>query len=281
MSHNPKTARLSTAGRAMFTPCAPPAEREIVIISDDEEMATPTPTPTPTPVAVPVYPVVATPEESTATSPTPAPSLAAPVEDEEIGWKCKYYFKLAPETAYYHTLLTHVLDDYFPDLHASISYHYTKYKHPLEATFWKVELVVTAWNDIINGHEVETVHSAPARRAHALDGMEDAAQNAYIHYHGRRFEAMREDSFRFLSRNDHEGVWQVLALPENDPTLEATVQHVHAMQGVDDEVKGELRASQRVQRRLQKQVDELRAQLGQPSIYKKKRHSFTMIDTAP
>ena len=104
MSHNPKTARLSIASyRAMFTPRAPQAEREIVIISDDEEMATPTPTPAPTPVAVPVYPVVATPEESTATSPTPAPSPTAPVEDEEIGWKCKYYFKPALETAYYHS----------------------------------------------------------------------------------------------------------------------------------------------------------------------------------
>ena len=106
-----------------------------MIISDDEEMATPTPTPAPTPAIVPVYPVVATPEESSATSPTPAPSPAVPVVDEEIGWKCKYYFKLAPETAYYHTLLTHVLDDYYPDLHVSISYHCAEYQHPLEATF--------------------------------------------------------------------------------------------------------------------------------------------------
>ena len=59
------------------------------------------------------------------------------------------------------------------------------------------------------------------------------------------------------------------------------MQHVHAMQGVGEEVKEELRASRRAQRRLQKQVDELRAQLGQPPIYKKKRRSFTMIDTAP
>ena len=73
--------------------------------------------------------------------------------------------------------------------------------------------------------------------------MEDAAQDAYIYYHGRRFEAMKEDHFRFLPRNDHESVWQVLAPPESDPTLEATVQHVHAMQGVDEEVKEELRAS--------------------------------------
>ena len=221
MSHNPKTARLSTAGyHAMFTPRAPQAEKEIVIISDDEVeplveddeewMATPTPAPAPapapTPAVAPVYVVPATPTESSATSPTPVPPLAVPVVDEEMGWKCKYYFKLAPEMAYYHTLLTQVLDDYYPDQHASTNYHCAEYQHPLEATFWKVELVVTAWNDIKNGHEVETVHRATARRAHALDGMEDAAQDAYIYYHGRRFKAMREDRFRFLPRNDHEGV---------------------------------------------------------------------------
>ena len=122
----------------------------------------------------------------------------------------------------------------------------------MEVTFWKVELVVTAWNDIKNAHEVETVHSAIARQAHTLVGMEDAAQDAYIYYHGPRFEAMKEDRFMFLPRNDHEGNWQVLAPPESDPTLEAIVQHVHAMQGVDEEVKGELRASQRAERRLQK-----------------------------
>jgi hypothetical protein len=44
------------------------------------------------------------------------------VVDEEMCWRHKYYFKPAPETAYYHTLLTRVLDDYYPDLHASIKY---------------------------------------------------------------------------------------------------------------------------------------------------------------
>ena len=53
------------------------------------------------------------------------------------------------------------------------------------------------------------------------------------------------------------------------------------MQGVDEEVKGELRALQRAERHLQKQVDELHAQLGLPPIYKKKLRSFTMVDTAP
>ena len=131
----------------MFTPHAPQVEKEIVVISDDEQwMATPTPAPAPapTPAVAPIYATAATPAESSATSPTPVPSPAVPVVDEEMGWTCKYYFKQALEMAYYHNLLTHVLDDYYPDLHASISYHCAEYQHPLEATFWKVELVVTA-----------------------------------------------------------------------------------------------------------------------------------------
>ena len=62
-------------------------EKEIVVISDDEEwMATPTPTPAPapTPDVTPVYAAAATPAESSATSPTPVPSLAVPMVDEEI-----------------------------------------------------------------------------------------------------------------------------------------------------------------------------------------------------
>ena len=87
MSRNPKTARLSTAGyRAMFTPHAPQVEKEIVVISNDEEsMATPTPAPAPSPAVAPIYPAVATPTESSATSPTPVPSPAVPMVDEEIG----------------------------------------------------------------------------------------------------------------------------------------------------------------------------------------------------
>ena len=156
MPRNPKTARLSSAGyRAMFTPRAPQEEKEIVVISDDEVeplieedeewMATPTPAPAPAPTlaVAPVYAIAATPTKSSATSPTLVPPPAVPVVDEKMGWMCKYYFKQAPEIAYYHTLLTQVLDDYYTDLHASINYHCAEYQHPLEATFWKVELVVT------------------------------------------------------------------------------------------------------------------------------------------
>ena len=88
----------------MFTPRVPQVEKEIVVISDDEEwMATPTPAPAPTPAIAPVYVVAATPTESSATSPTPVAPPAVPMVDEEMGWTCKYYFKQAQETAYYHS----------------------------------------------------------------------------------------------------------------------------------------------------------------------------------
>lgn len=67
--------------------------------------------------------------------------------------------------------------------------------------------------------------------------------------HGHRFEAMREDHFRYLPRNDVEGQWQVLAPLASDPTLDTMATHIHAKQGVDEDGKRELRASQRAERR--------------------------------
>jgi hypothetical protein len=54
------------------------------------------------------------------------------------------------------------------------------------------------------------------------ESMEDAAYNTYLYYHGRRFEAMKEDGFRFFPRYEPtEGTW-VMKHPEGStPTLEA------------------------------------------------------------
>lgn len=81
--------------------------------------------------------------------------------------------------------------------------------------------------------------------------MEDAALEAYIHYHGRRYEAMRGDRFRFLPRHDpNEGTWAILHPQDSEPTLDATVRHVHIMQMENDDLKQELREAQRVARRF-------------------------------
>jgi len=51
-------------------------------------------------------------------------------------------------------------------------------------------VIITARNNVDNSDEVESIHEIKVRRASAYESMEDAAQAAYFHYHGRRFEAM-------------------------------------------------------------------------------------------
>jgi len=46
-------------------------------------------------------------------------------------------------------------------------------------------------------------------------------------------------------------------------------------------LRQELRVAQQAGKRLQHQVDELRGQLGQPPIYKKKPCKFVLQDRAP
>ena len=79
-----------------------------------------------------------------------------------------------------------------------------------------------------------------------MDSMEDATQEAYIHYHRRRYEAMKEDRFRFLPRYDpNDGTW-VIQNPQNSgPTMDATIKHVHVMQMENEDLKEELREAQR------------------------------------
>jgi hypothetical protein len=74
--------------------------------------------------------------------------------------------------------------------------------------------------------------------------MEDAAQEAYLYYHGRHFEATQENRYRFLPRYDHvERTWAVLAPSASDPTMDTTVRHLCAMQEANEALKEELRAA--------------------------------------
>ena len=175
-----------------------------------------------------------------------------------------------------------MLEDYYPDLNATIKYYCAEHTHPLEATYWKTNLSVTVWNEANDSQKVETIHSHIARRATTMDSMEDAAQEAYIHYHGRHYEAMKEDPFRFLPRHDpNDGTWVIQNPQNSDPTLDATVRHVHVMQMENEGLKEELHEAQRTVKSFQKENGALRAQLGLPPLYEKKPLEFTVINTAP
>jgi hypothetical protein len=231
---------------------------EVVHITDDEEeelmeveasSATASDGPDSTPMAVPIPPVDAPvlaatppPASQAASAPTPVPSPAAPEELEEMGWTTRNKFKEASKDAHYHNLLTTILAEYYPDLAASVKYYYAEHQHPVEATYWKTNVIITAWNNIDQSQDVVTS---------TYDSMEDAAQEAYLHYHGRRFEDMQGNRYRFLPCYDPvENTWAVLAPSASDPTMDTTVRHLSAMQEANKALKDELRAAQKYEKRL-------------------------------
>jgi hypothetical protein len=164
---------------------------EVVHMTDDEEeepmeveasSATASDGPTSTPVAVPIPPVdapvpAATPPlaSQAASAPTPVPTLAALEEPEEMGWTTRNKFKEASKDAHYHNLLTTMLAEYCPDLAASVKYYCAEHQHPVEATYWKTNVIITAWNNTDQSQDVVITHSHQSRRANAYDSMEDAA----------------------------------------------------------------------------------------------------------
>jgi hypothetical protein len=175
-----------------------------------------------------------------------------------------------------------MLAEYYPDLAASVKYYCADYKHPVEATYWKTNVIITAWNNTDQSQDVVTIHSHLSRCASAYDSMEDAAQEAYLHYHGRRFEDMQDNCYMFLPRYDPvEKTWAVLAPSASDPTIDTTARHLSSMQEANKALREELRAAQKSEKHLQKQIDEMAVQLGQPTMYKKKARVFTMVDRAP
>jgi hypothetical protein len=210
------------------------------------------------------------------------PSPAASEEQEEIGWTTRNKFKEAPKDAHYHNLLTTMLAEYYPDFAASVKYYCAEHKHPVEATYWKTNVIITTWNNTDQSQDVVTTHSHRSRGASAYDSMEDATQEAYLHYHGRCFEDMQNNRYRYLPRYDpKEKTWAVLAPSASDPTMDTTMRHLSAMQEANEALKEELRAAQKYEKRLQKQIDEMAIQLGQPTIYQKKARVFTLDACSP
>jgi hypothetical protein len=61
-----------------------------------------------------------------------------------MGWTTRNKFKDAPEDAHYHNLLTTVPAEYYPDLAATVKYYCADHKHPVEATYWKTNVIVAA-----------------------------------------------------------------------------------------------------------------------------------------
>jgi hypothetical protein len=112
--------------------------------------------------------------------------------------------------------------------------------------------------------------------------MEDAAFNAYLYYHGHRFEAMKEDCFRFFPHYDpKEDTW-VIKHPEGlSPTLVVQVRLTNNQQIVIDVLKEELRKQRNFNEQARVVIDDYRAQRNMSRIHEKINIPLVATDTAP
>ena len=116
---------------------------------------------------------------------------------------------------------------------------------------------------------MDTIHGHFTKREDVYASMEAAAEKAYTNYHGKRYEQMRNDQFRYLPREDQDGSW-VMTDPGNvNTTMEATVIHAHTLKRANDDLQQEVYLVHRAWKRAQEEIDSLRDQLGLPPRFKK------------
>ena len=172
--------------------------------------------------------------------------------------------------AYHHTRLVSMLHQYYPEMHAHVKYNNVEYLHPTEISYWKSDVVITKWDYRVGGQRVHTTYECVTKRANVYASMEDAAEEAYLFYHGKRFEHMEHDPYRHLPHEEYaHGPWTMKDHGNADATLEAMVGYAHSQKVANDELKQEVSILHKAWSRAQEEIEDLRAQLALPPRYKK------------
>ena len=129
---------------------------------------------------------------------------------------------------------------------------------------------------------MESIHSHTVSRATMEESMEDAAYHAYLYYRGCRFEAMKEDGFRFFPRYDPTEETWVINHPEGlSPTLEAQVRLTYEQQMKIGALEEEFRRQRNFNKQARVVIDDYIAQLNIPWIHEKIDVTLVATDTAP
>jgi hypothetical protein len=89
------------------------------------------------------------------------------------------------------------LENYYPDLQATLEYRSTDHRHPLMRSYWDTKLWVKSVDVDKKAHKVELIHTTQVSRATAERSMADAIYNALVYYHCRRFDDMQYDGLRY------------------------------------------------------------------------------------
>ena len=104
-----------------------------------------------------------------------------------------------------------------------MEYVYEEHTHPLEDTYWKTRACISLRDEEKEAYQLDASYSHHAHRATMEDGIEDAAAEAYMGLHARRFEDMKEDQYRFLPRHHPELEWAMMDPQGMDPTTQVMV----------------------------------------------------------
>ena len=120
------------------------------------------------------------------------------------------WYKLGCESSISHHRLMGSLQTHYADWDAAVVYVCEEHTHPLEDTYWKTRACISIRDEEKEAYQLDTSYSHHARRATMEDGIEDAAAEAYMGLHARRFEDMKEDQHQFLPRQHRELEWAMM-----------------------------------------------------------------------
>ena len=168
-----------------------------------------------------------------------------------------------------HQRLVELLTDHYADWNASVHYTCFRFTHPLENTYWKTIVTISARNEELKASEVEIAHRHMGRRATMEDSIEAAAYHAWVTLRGNRFDAIRQGHDRHLPRADKdlEDGWGMLEPLGLDATARGAVYFAYDMVKKSQNLEDTVRQQGRDLKRLQKESDDLRERLGEPRIY--------------
>ena len=117
-------------------------------------------------------------EEDTVQENQPTPAM---------GWTTKIWYKLGCESSISHHRLMGILQTYYADWEAAVEYVCEGHTHPLEDTYWKTRACISIRDEEKEAYQLDASYSYHACCATMEDGIEDAAAEACMGLHGRRF----------------------------------------------------------------------------------------------
>ena len=184
-----------------------------------------------------------------------------------MGWTKEKYTKLGNNVSESHARLMGLLQAYNSDMETAVEYFFEENKHPLEDTYWKSRVCISVWDEAKRAFRVYSVYNHRVSHATMKESMDDAAFEAYMGLHARRFWDMMEDQFQFLPCYQHELGWAMMK--PLDPTTVVMVNFAHELMKRNERLEEELKAQKEAHKRSQKMVDDYRESLKMSRMYEK------------